>query len=326
MGEVIARLSDLAVAGADEAGGRVLRERGEGDSHFLVFDRASAAVRAACSIQRSILAESWPAELSPRLRIGIHCGECEVHETDYLGVVVNQAARIRGAAHGGQILTSHVVALLASDLGEIQLRPLGMFRVRDFKQPEVLYQVHAPGLPARFPAPATLDNAAPPVAAVVALDVVGAYERSRAVDLADLGTRQAKFVQHVRGRFDAADGRFIKFTGDGCLAAFDSPATALRFVGEVAVGVRSAGYDLRVGLHLGRVEVVADQPVGAAVLITHELLGKAEPGSVLISRSAGDVLRTYGVEVEDGPLVSLASARESWQTYTWPIERKLDAP
>jgi hypothetical protein len=153
-----------------------------------------------------------------------------------------------------------------------------------------------------------------------------AYERSRAFDLADLGTEQAKFVRHVRGRFDAADGRFIKFTGDGCVAAFESPVTALLFVREVAVGVRSAGYDLRVGLHLGRVEVVADQPVGAAALITHELLRKAEPGSVLISRSAGDVLRTYGVEVEDGSLLSLASARERWQTYTWPIERKLDAP
>jgi hypothetical protein len=59
-------------------------------------------------------------------------------------------ANIRGATHGGQILTSHVVALLASDLGEIQLRPLGMFRVRDLKQPEVLHKVPASGVPARF--------------------------------------------------------------------------------------------------------------------------------------------------------------------------------
>lgn len=123
----------------------MLKQRGEGDSHFLVFDRASAAVQAACSIQRSILAESWPSDLSPRVRIGIHCGECDVHQDDYFGVVVNRAARVRAAAHGGQIITSHVVTLLANDLGEIRLRPLGTFRVRDFRQPEMLYQVHAPG-------------------------------------------------------------------------------------------------------------------------------------------------------------------------------------
>jgi len=322
MGAVIARLSDFAVAGAAETGGRVLKERGEGDSHFLVFDRASAAVRAACSIQRSILAESWPAELSPRLRIGIHCGECDVHDADYLGVAVNRAARIRSAAHGGQILTSHVVALLATGLGEIRLRPLGMFRVRDFDQPELLHQVRAPGLPATFPAPATLDNAAPPIAAVVVLDLVGSRAQVRALDPAGVGAEQAKLLRYLRRRFDATDGRLMKFTGDGCIAAFDSPATALLFVREVAAGAR---VQLRVGLHLGQVELVAGEPIGVAVMIARELEMKAEPGSVLISRSAGDVLRTYGVELAEGPLLSLASARETWETYTWPVERKLDA-
>jgi class 3 adenylate cyclase len=319
MGEVIGRLSDFAVTGARDAGGTVLRERGEGDSHFLVFDRASAAVRAACSIQRSIVAESWPADLAPRLRIGIHCGECEVHDDDYLGVTVNQAARVRGAAHGGQIITSHVVALLAGDLGDIRLRRLGMFRVRDFEQPEVLYQVHAPGLPERFPAPATLDNAAPPIAAVVAVDLVRFREHVEPLGSAGLVAEQTKFLRYLRGRFDAADGRFIKFFGDGCFAAFDSPLAALHFVHEAAQDVGSAGYQLRVGFHIGQVELVDNDLVGTTVIITHELMQNAEPGLALISRSASDVLRSYGVEAEDGPVLSLASVSGSWQTYTLPI-------
>jgi class 3 adenylate cyclase len=85
-------------------------------------------VRAACSLQRSILAEDWPPELEPRVRMGIHTGDYDA--SDHLGLVVNQAARVRATAHGGQIVTSHVMAILAQGLGDIRLRPLGSYGAR----------------------------------------------------------------------------------------------------------------------------------------------------------------------------------------------------
>jgi class 3 adenylate cyclase len=54
--------------------------------------------------------------LEPRVRMGIHTGECDYAEGDYLGVAVNQAARVSATAHGGQIVTSHVVAILAGTI------------------------------------------------------------------------------------------------------------------------------------------------------------------------------------------------------------------
>jgi class 3 adenylate cyclase len=41
--------------------GVVVRPRGEGDSRFAVFARATDAVTAAAAVQRALLAEPWPA-------------------------------------------------------------------------------------------------------------------------------------------------------------------------------------------------------------------------------------------------------------------------
>jgi class 3 adenylate cyclase len=55
--------------------------------------------------------------------MGIHTGECDYDASDHLGLVVNQAARVRATAHGGQIVTSQ-------GLGDIRLRPLGSYGAR----------------------------------------------------------------------------------------------------------------------------------------------------------------------------------------------------
>ena len=40
---------------------------------------------------------------------GVHAGEASPSEDDYYGIAVNQAARLRGVAHGGQTVVSSVV-------------------------------------------------------------------------------------------------------------------------------------------------------------------------------------------------------------------------
>jgi len=49
--------------------GSVVRPRGEGDSRFAVFREASAAVTAACAIQRAFLIEPWPTAEPLPLRV-----------------------------------------------------------------------------------------------------------------------------------------------------------------------------------------------------------------------------------------------------------------
>ena len=55
----------------------------------------TGAVEAAVAAQQKL-------ELS--VRMGIATGEVELRGTDYFGAVLNRAARVMGAGHGGQIL------------------------------------------------------------------------------------------------------------------------------------------------------------------------------------------------------------------------------
>jgi predicted ATPase len=85
--------------------------------------------------------------------MGLHTGEPVSGAGDYVGLDVHRAARICAAGHGGQILVSKAVEVLAApDLPPgVTLRDLGTHRLKDLKEPERLLQVVHPELPADFP-------------------------------------------------------------------------------------------------------------------------------------------------------------------------------
>src|SRR5215831_15858036 len=114
-------------------GGRVVRPRGEGDSRFCVFRRATDAVAAAAALQRALHAEAWPPETPLRVRLALHTGEADLRDGDYYGGAVNRAARLWGLARGGQALLSQATHDLARDAlpGGVALRDLGAHRLRD---------------------------------------------------------------------------------------------------------------------------------------------------------------------------------------------------
>src|SRR5262245_4519415 len=87
---------------AEQHGGVVVRPRGEGDSRFGVFRRATDAVAAAAAIQRALHAEVWPPEAPLRVRLAVHTGEADLRDGDYYGSAVNRCARLRAITHGGQ--------------------------------------------------------------------------------------------------------------------------------------------------------------------------------------------------------------------------------
>src|SRR5690242_17047431 len=58
--------------------GILVRPRGEGDSRFVVFRRASDGVAAACGIQRGLRAESWEIPEWLAVRMALHTGEADL--------------------------------------------------------------------------------------------------------------------------------------------------------------------------------------------------------------------------------------------------------
>ncbi|HTY33162.1 ATP-binding protein [Mycobacterium sp.] len=116
-----------------------------GDGVCAAFASPSCAVDAAVAAQRAL-------ELP--VRMGIATGEAELRGADYFGAVLNRAARVMAAGHGGQILVAESTAGLLSG---VDLVDLGPRRLRDLPTPVGVFQVSAPGLQTDFPALRALD-------------------------------------------------------------------------------------------------------------------------------------------------------------------------
>jgi predicted ATPase/class 3 adenylate cyclase len=106
----------------------------EGDGFFYAFSSAQSAVSAVREAMAAL--EAGPI----RVRVGIHTGEPAVDPPKYVGIDVHRAARIMGAAHGGQVLLSpSTVSLL--EPASFELRDLGEHRLKDLRAPERLFQL-----------------------------------------------------------------------------------------------------------------------------------------------------------------------------------------
>ncbi len=87
--------------------------------------------------------------------MGLATGEAELRDSDYFGAVLNRAARVMAAGHGGQVLLADSTAIL---LSEVDLVDLGPRRLRDVSAPVGLFQVRAPSLQTDFPPLRALDT------------------------------------------------------------------------------------------------------------------------------------------------------------------------
>lgn len=133
--EWLSRVGDEAWAGivgwhdqtvrriVDEHAGTVVKTLGDGA--MAAFDSVRSAARAAIGIQLAMAENTDHSGI--RVRIGLHVGEVLQVSDDYLGQVVNKAARVASAAAGGEIKVSSAVAALLGDADEFEFGvPLDM--------------------------------------------------------------------------------------------------------------------------------------------------------------------------------------------------------
>jgi predicted ATPase len=140
-----------ALAAHDEVLRRAIEAHGgwlfkhTGDGVCAAFASPKSAVDAAVAAQRVL-------ELP--VRMGTATGEAELRGGDYFGAVLNRAARVMAAGHGGQVLLAESTAGLLSG---VDLVDLGPRRLRDLPTPIGVFQVRAAGLRTEFPALRALD-------------------------------------------------------------------------------------------------------------------------------------------------------------------------
>jgi YVTN family beta-propeller protein len=218
----------------------------QGDSFFFAFARAKDAVLAVVEAQLALTGHDWPEGSEVRVRMGLHTGEPAVGEQRYTGFGVHRAARISAAGHGGQVLLSNATRELVEDElpGNVAVRDLGTYQLRDVERPEQLFQLVIEDLPSEFPPLKAPKVAAPhPLRRRVTIlsALAGAIATAVAIPLFALGEGGSN------GSIEAAAGNSIGFVdGDSnrLVADVDVGTTPIDVsAGEGAFWVTNAADD-----------------------------------------------------------------------------------
>jgi class 3 adenylate cyclase len=119
---------------------------------------------------------------------------------------------------------------------------------------------------------------------VMFTDIVDATARAARVGDGPWRDLLARHDQEVRKELARFDGQEVKTVGDGFLATFAGPPSrALRCALAITAAARQLGVEVRVGIHTGECELIADDVGGMAVHIASRVAGLAAPGEVLVS-------------------------------------------
>ncbi len=96
----------------------------------------------------------------------------------------------------------------------------------------------------------------------------------------------------------AYGGRVIKTTGDGVLATFDGPGRGVRCGRDFALQARALGLAIRVGVHIGEIELRGADVGAIAVNVAARVQSKAGADEVWVSRTVTDLVADSGLRFE----------------------------
>jgi class 3 adenylate cyclase len=150
------------------------------------------------------------------------------------------------------------------------------------------------------------------LAAILFTDIVGSTERAAA--LGDSAWRNLLTTHDAIARtlVEQHNGRLVKTTGDGVLAAFDGPGRAIRCALSLRDALRSVGLEIRAGLHTGEVELVGDDIAGIGVHIAARVLQASQPGEVFVSAVVPMLVAGAGFTFEDRGEHALKGVPGTW--------------
>ena len=153
------------------------------------------------------------------------------------------------------------------------------------------------------------------LATVLFSDIVGSTERAAA-----LGDRawRALLDSHdaiVRAELTRYGGTEVNTTGDGFVAAFESPTSAVRCGRAIVNGAATAQVPVRVGIHTGECERRGGDLAGVAVHIAARVGALAAPGEVLVSRTVRDLVGGSDLRFVDRGTHELKGVPDNWQLF-----------
>jgi class 3 adenylate cyclase len=121
------------------------------------------------------------------------------------------------------------------------------------------------------------------------------------------------YFEAVRRELERFGGREVKTTGDGMLVTFDGSARALHCATAIRRLARASDLQVRVGIHVGEVEVVGDDIRSVTVHEAARIMAAAGPDEILMSELTCALAAGAGFAFEDRGTHQLKGLEGDWR-------------
>lgn len=151
--------------------------------------------------------------------------------------------------------------------------------------------------------------------AILFTDIVDSTRR--AAELGDRDWRKLQTEHHARVRRELRrhGGREANTAGDGFMAVFDRPATAIRCAAAIRETMQDLGLEIRSGVHAGEVDGRGRDLGGLGVHIGARVAAAAAPGEILVSSTVRELVVGAGFKFEDRGERELKGVPGAWNLY-----------
>jgi len=153
------------------------------------------------------------------------------------------------------------------------------------------------------------------LATVLFTDVVGSSERAARVGDRAWSEVLERHLNETRAAVANHGGEAVKTTGDGVLALLSGPAGGVRCAEEIIARARDLDLDVRTGIHTGEIERVDEDVAGLAVHLASRVMGLAEAGEILVSRTVRDLVIGSDLTFSERGRHELKGIPDAWDIY-----------
>jgi len=156
------------------------------------------------------------------------------------------------------------------------------------------------------------------VRTVMFVDVVGSTAIATKVGDRQWRDTVQRYHDVVRQAALGHDGALVKTSGDGAMATFEQPTSAIRAAEEAQAEVKALGLSVRAGVHIGECEITSDDVHGVAVNIAARIADKAGPDEILVSHTVRDLVLGSDIELVDRGTHQLRGVPGRWRLFAVP--------